>query len=71
MLNFAVPAILTGESTGGISAITGGLSTLTTVVTEVFSMITGNALLAVFAAAGLLMVGIRIFRRLRSAAGGR
>lgn len=61
-----MPVIL--ESAGGISAVTGGLSTLTTVVTEVFSMITGNALLVVFAAAGLLGVGISIFRRLKRAA---
>lgn len=52
----------------GITAITGAVSTITTMVGDVFSTITGNALLCVFAAAGLLGVGISVFRRLKRAA---
>lgn len=67
---YAVPVVLSGEgTTGNISAITGALPTLTTVVNSIFDMIVGNPLLVVFAAAGLLYVGIRIWRRLRRAAG--
>lgn len=58
---------ITKEATG-IAAILGGTSTLTTLVGDVFNMITGNGLLVVFAAAGLIGVGIGIFRRLKRAA---
>lgn len=62
-----MPVALTTSS--DISAITGGISTLTTVVGDIFDIIVGNPLLVVFAASGLLMVGIRVWRRLRRAAG--
>ena len=52
----------------GISAILAGTGSLTTLVGDVFNMITGNGLLVVFAAAGLIGVGIGIFRRLKRAA---
>ena len=51
-----------------MAAITGGVSTLTTVVGDVFQMITSNPLLCVFAAAGLLSVAIGVFRRLKRSA---
>lgn len=51
-----------------MAALMAGTSTITTMVGDVFSLITGNALLCVFAAAGLLGVGISIFRRLKRAA---
>lgn len=51
--------------TGGLSAITGAVSTLTTVVGDVFQMIVSNPLLCVFAAAGLVSVGITVFRKLK------
>lgn len=59
---------ITQEATTGIAAILGGTPTLTTLVGDVFNMITGNGLLVVFAAAGLIGVGIGIFRRLKRAA---
>lgn len=51
-----------------MAALLAGTTTITTMVGDVFSLITGNALLCVFAAAGLLGVGISIFRRLKRAA---
>lgn len=52
----------------GLAALLGGTTTITTMVGDVFSIITSNPLLCVFAAAGLLGVGISIFRRLKRAA---
>lgn len=52
----------------GLSAITGAVSTLTTVVGDVFQMITSNPLLCVFAAAGLVSVGITVFCKLKRSA---
>lgn len=51
-----------------MEAITTAVTTVTSMVSTVFTMITGNALLTVFAAAGLLGVGITVFRRLKSVA---
>ena len=51
-----------------MESITTGMTTLTTVVTKVFDMITGNELLAVFAAAGLVGVGIGVFSAIKAAA---
>lgn len=64
-LVLAVPAFAEGET--GMSAVTGSLSTVTSLVTEVFSLITGNALLATFMAIGLLGAAISLFRRLKRA----
>lgn len=48
------------ETATGISAILAGTSTITTLVGDVFTMITSNPLLSVFAACGLLGVGIAL-----------
>nr|WP_325214327.1 hypothetical protein [uncultured Oscillibacter sp.] len=40
---------------------------MTTIVGDVFQMITSNPLLCVYAAAGLLVVGIAVFRKLKRA----
>ena len=58
------------SGSGDLSAVTGAMSTLTSLVNSVFSMLTGNPLLVLFLAAGLLGVGIRVFTKLRGAAGG-
>lgn len=50
-----------------MSAITGATSTITTLVGDIFTMITGNPLLCVFVAAGLLGVGISVFKKLKRA----
>lgn len=44
------------------------VASLTTVVGDVFSMITANAYLCFFAAVGLVVAAIRIFRKLKKAA---
>ncbi|MCC8156937.1 MAG: hypothetical protein LIO54_06650 [Oscillospiraceae bacterium] len=51
-----------------MEAILAAVATVTTVVGDVFSMITGNALLTVFVAASLVGVGIRVFKSIKSAA---
>lgn len=50
-----------------MSAITSATGTLTTLVGDIFTMITSNPLLCVFVAAGLLGVGIKVFRQLKRA----
>lgn len=50
-----------------MSAITGATNTITTLVGDIFDMITSNPLLCVFVAAGLLAVGIRVFKQLKRA----
>ena len=44
------------------------ITNLTTVVGDVFTIITGNAYLAYFACVGLVIVAIRIFKKLKKAA---
>ena len=44
------------------------ITNLTTVVGDVFSIITGNAYLAYFACVGLVVAAIRIFKKLKKAA---
>lgn len=51
-----------------MTEILGQISNLTTVVGDVFTIITGNAYLAYFAAVGLVIAAIRIFRKLKKAA---
>ncbi len=52
----------------GLSAVIGATSTITTLVGEVFSMITANPLLCVFCAASLIGVGVSVFKRIKRAA---
>lgn len=52
----------------GINAILGQITNLTTVVGNVFTIITGNAYLAYFAAVGIVVAGIKIFKKLKKAA---
>lgn len=44
------------------------ITNLTTIVGNVFSIITGNAYLAYFACVGLVIAAIRIFKKLKKAA---
>lgn len=53
---------------GTMEAITTGIGVITTLVGDVFTMITGNPLLAAFVGAGLLGSGIGVFRKLKSSA---
>lgn len=52
----------------GIDAILAQITNLTSVIGNVFSMITSNAYLAYFAAVGLVIAAVRIFRKLKKAA---
>lgn len=52
----------------GMESILSGVETITTVVGNVFTMITGNPLLAAFAGAGLLIVGVGVFGAIKGAA---
>lgn len=51
-----------------MTTLLGGITTITTLVGDTFTMITGNPLLTVFAATSLVGVGIGVFRRLKRAA---
>ncbi len=64
------PMLLSGEvpAASGIDAIVGASETVTNMVGAVFSAITGNGLLTVYAAVGLICVGIAVFRRLKRVA---
>lgn len=44
------------------------ITNLTTVVGDVFTLITGNAYLAYFACVGVVIAAIRIFKKLKKAA---
>lgn len=44
------------------------MTNLTTVVGDVFSIITGNAYLCYFAAVGMVVAAIKIFKKLKKAA---
>ena len=44
------------------------ISNVTTVCGDVFTLISGNAYLAYFAAVGLVIAAIRIFKKLKKAA---
>lgn len=54
--------------TNALTNILAQVASLTTVVGDVFSMITANAYLCFFAAVGLVVAAIRIFRKLKKAA---
>ena len=54
--------------TNALQAILDQITTLTTVTGNVFSIITGNAYLAYFAAVGLVVAAIRIFKKLKKGA---
>lgn len=48
--------------------ITTSVGTITSLVTNIFDLMTSNALCIVFLGASLLSVGFMIFRRIKSAA---
>lgn len=50
------------------TGITGGIATITTVVGNVFDIISGNPYLAACLAAGLITVGIAVFSAIKGAA---
>lgn len=54
----------------GMNAVIAAMSTITELVGSVFDVMTGNPLLTVFLAAGLLTIGISIFTQLKAATRG-
>lgn len=56
------------EAATGMDAILGQITNITTVVGNVFTLITSNAYLAFFAAVGLIIAAVKIFRKLKKAA---
>lgn len=51
-----------------MEALITGISDVTTIVGSIFTLITGNPLLAVFVSASLVGVGIGVFKRAKGAA---
>lgn len=60
-------SLLTSEPTG-MDSILAQLSNLTSVMSNVFSLITANAYLAFFACVGLIAAGVHVFRLVKGAA---
>lgn len=56
------------EPVTGMDAILAQLNNLTTVMGDVFTLITSNAYLAFFAAVGLIAAGVHVFRLVKGAA---
>ena len=52
----------------GMNAILAQITQVTSVCGNVFTIISGNAYLAYFAAVGLILAAIRIFKKLKKAA---
>lgn len=52
----------------GMDAILAQITNITTVVGNVFGIITANAYLAYFAAVGLVVAAVKIFKKLKKAA---
>ena len=55
-------------ATTGMESIISATETISTLVGSVFDMITGNALQVVFVAAGLIGVGVGVFKKIKKAA---
>lgn len=53
-----------------MSAIMSAMDTVIQLMEKVFTLMTSNPLLAVFVAASLIPVGVRIFKSIRNAARG-
>ena len=70
MFSFLVAAAASGADTATLAPIISAMGSLVEIMGEVWNVMTGNPLLVVFLAAGLFGVGIRIFRKVKSAAKG-
>lgn len=63
-------ALATGTDTSTLEPIITAMGSLVEVMGEVWKVMTSNPLLLVFLAGSLFAVGIRIFRKVKSAAKG-
>ena len=68
MMAMGGSALASDGGSSGSTSVTSGVSTVVEIVGQVFTLITGNPLLMVFVGAGLVGVGVRIFRQIKSAA---
>ena len=59
-----------GADASTLTPVITAIDTVVSLVGEVFDVMTGNPLLVVFLAGGLLSFGIRMFRKAKSAAKG-
>ena len=57
-----------GSGSGSLTAVMGQMDEVTTLVGQVFTMLTSNTYFATFLAIGLLSAGIGLFRRVKRAA---
>ena len=63
-------ALSAGTDTSTLAPVITAMGTLVEIMGKVWEVMTGNPLLVVFLAASLLTLGIRIFRKLKSATKG-
>ena len=59
-----------GSGSGGMSAVLGAFHTVVSLMNKVWELMTSNPLLTLFLAAGLLTIGVRVFRQIKRAAKG-
>ena len=59
-----------GSGSGGMSAVLGAFDTVVSLMNKVWELMTSNPLLTLFLAAGLLTIGVRVFRQIKRAAKG-
>lgn len=61
---------MTGTPATGMDAILGAMTTLTTLMGNVFELMTANPLLTLFLASSVLTVGIGVFAKVKRGAKG-
>ena len=66
MKRWTVPAFA-ADGEASVTTIVSAADTVTSMTSKVFSMIAGNGLLSVYAASGLVGVGVLTFKRLKKA----
>lgn len=59
-----------GSGSGGMAAVLSAFDTVVSLMNEVWKLMTSNPLLTLFLAAGLLTIGVRVFRQVKRAAKG-
>lgn len=64
------PVALAADNTSGMPAVLSAFDTVTSLMTKVWDLMTSNPLLTLFLAAGLVAVGVRVFRQIKRAAKG-
>lgn len=65
-LALTIPAF--ASDSGGMASVISATDTVSSLINKVFSIMTGNGLLTVYLAFGLLGAAIRVFRKMKRAA---